>query len=303
MTVNSSIEKISSDQSKFLFVGTANLNKEYGVGKRSSAFDKNDLAKLFFEVETNRNVFLDTAQSYDGVENIIGEIGGKKLDNKIITKISPTEFDTTKSIINLVKKSLTNLNQNSLFGILLHDASILHSPNINDLIQGLELCIQSGIVNNIGISGYESTQILSAAKKFSQLTTFQINENIIDQRNFNNEDFDALSNSNKNLFVRSVFLQGNLLVSDSEIIESLTPERKIFTSFKDFCERNNSSPIKVCLDYAKSITWSNGIIVGVNSFDNYLEIMENFSTPIKISNFSIKTLRSFYSVPRNWIDS
>ena len=117
MTVNSSIEKISSDQSKFLFVGTANLNKEYGVGKRSSVFDKNDLAKLFFEVETNRNVFLDTAQSYDGVENLIGEIGGKKLDNKIITKISPTEFDTTKSIINLVKKSLTNLNQNSLFGI------------------------------------------------------------------------------------------------------------------------------------------------------------------------------------------
>ena len=46
MTVNSSIEKNSSDQSKFLFVGTANLNKEYGVGKRSSAFDKNDLAKL-----------------------------------------------------------------------------------------------------------------------------------------------------------------------------------------------------------------------------------------------------------------
>ena len=65
----------------------------------------------------------------------------------------------------------------------------------------------------------------------------------------------------------------------------------------------NQIKIKVCLDYAKSITWSNGIIVGVNSFDNYLEIMENFSTPIKISNFSIKTLRSFYSDPRNWIDS
>ena len=108
---------------------------------------------------------------------------------------------------------------------------------------------------------------------------------------------------NKEIFVRSIFLQGNLLVTDSEIIESLMPKREVFIAFKEFCRKHNSSPLKICLDYAKSITWSNGIIVGVTSFENYLEIIESYINPINVSNFLTPTLGNFYSDPRNWIDS
>ena len=303
MFTNSASEELTSNSARQIFIGTANFNKKYGIGNRAAMFDKKDLEKIFFEVESKHNVLLDTAQGYSDAEKLIGEIAGKKLENKVVTKISPNQYDTAGSTVNLVKKSLIDLNQNCLYGVLLHDSNIIESPNIDDIIQGLEFCIDSGIVSHIGISSYDSTSIQLAATKYRSLTLFQINENVIDQRNFNSKELNDLKQIGKQISVRSIFLQGNLLVKDSEIISSLMPKREVFVAFKKFCELHNSSPLKICLDYAKSITWSNGIIVGVNSFENYLDIIENYSTPTSAIEFSNSTLGSFYSDPRNWINS
>lgn len=290
-------------QNSDIFIGTANFYQSYGLGSRSAVFAKKDLPELFFEVQSSSNIFFDTAQSYHGVEELIGNLGGKKLDNKIVTKISPHEFDTVRSVIKLVKKSLTNLDQNTLYGILLHDANILDCTNAEVIVQGLEYCLDAGLVNHIGISGYDSNQIITIAEKFPQLTMFQINESVIDQRNFYNQALDNLKNSNKNIYVRSVFLQGNLLVDDTEIIDLLMSKRNIFTNFKKFCKENDVLPIKACLDYARLISWSKGIVVGVSTLSNYLQIIENLTDPITISNFPIETLGEFYSDPRNWVNS
>jgi aryl-alcohol dehydrogenase-like predicted oxidoreductase len=303
MSTNSSSEEFSSHASKQIFIGTANFNKKYGIGDRASMFDKRDLKKIFSEVELKHNVLLDTAQGYSDAEKLIGEIAGKKLENKVVTKISPNKHDTAESTVNLVKKSLIDLNQNCLYGVLLHDSNVIEYPNIDDIIQGLEYCIDSGIVSHIGISSYDSASIQRAAAKYRSLTIFQINENVIDQRNFNSKELNDLKQIGKQISVRSIFLQGNLLVKNSEIIPSLMPKREVFVAFEKFCEQHNSSPLKICLDYAKSIAWSNGIIVGVNNFENYLEIIENYSTPTSDIEFSNSTLGSFYSDPRNWINS
>ena len=44
------------------------------------------------------------------------------------------------------------------------------------------------------------------------------------------------------------------------------------------------------------------MVIGVNSFTEYLEIKENLLNHIEISKFSNKTLDPFYSDPRNWVD-
>jgi len=303
MLTNSASKQFSSNSAKQIFIGTANFSKKYGVGSRASIFDKKDLEKIFFEVKSKHNVLLDTAQGYSDAEKIIGDLAGKKLENKVVTKISPNKYDTARSTVNLVKKSLIDLNQNCLYGVLLHDSKIMESPNIDDIIQGLEFCIDLGIVSHIGISSYDSASIQLAAAKYRSLTIFQINENVIDQRNFNSEELNDLKKIGKKIFVRSIFLQGNLLVKSSDIIPSLMPKREVFVEFEKFCDRYNSSPLKICLEYAKSITWSDGIIVGINSFEHYLEIIEHYSIPAGTMEFSNSTLGSFYSDPRNWINS
>lgn len=292
----------SSNQQKIIHVGTANFNKSYGFGQRSSMFQIDDLDKLLFEVESNENVFLETSQNYAGVEELIGNHARGKLSNKITMKISPNKKDTNYSIINMVKKSLKKVGQESFYCVMLHNPEVLSGENSNDMMQGLAECVKLGLTKKLGISSYESEQMVQLKIRFPDLNTFQINENVIDQRISKNKDLISLSQDTNMIFVRSIFLQGNLLADYLDISEVLIPQRDVFKKFIDLCDRNMISQIKCCLDYARQISWSSGIVVGINKFSDLVDIMENYSSPIAISDFSTEVLNSLYSDPRNWVN-
>ena len=302
MTVTSITEIDSHNQQKIIHIGTANFNNNYGIGQRSSVFQSNDLDQLFFEIQNNESIYLDTSQNYEGVEELIGKYANGKLLNKITTKISPSEHDTSNSVVNMVKNSLEKVGQESFYSVLLHNPEILSCENATDIVHGLEQCTNLGLTKSIGISSYETQQIVQFKKRFPQLTNFQINENVLDQKNFKNADLVTLSKTGNRLFARSIFLQGNLLVNYSDLPEFLIPQQEIFKKFIELCDSNKVSQIKCCLDYVKQIAWSSGIVVGINKFTDLIDIIENFSSAIVVSDFSIDVLSDFYSDPRNWIN-
>ena len=295
--------KINSDnKQKIIYIGTANFNKNYGIGKRSSVFQSNDLGKLFFEIKNNENIFLETSQNYEGVEELIGSYAKGKLLNKITTKISPNKYDTTNSIVSMVNKSLEKVGQESFYSVLLHNPEILSYKNADDIVKGLEQCTNLGLTKSIGISSYQPQQMIQLNNRFPQLTDFQINENVVDQKKFTNTDLITLSKTGNRIFVRSIFLQGNLLVNYSDLPEFLIPQQEIFKKFIELCDLNKVSQLKCCLDYAKQISWSSGIVVGINRFSDMTDVIKNFSSAIKVKDFSIDVLSDFYSDPRNWIN-
>ena len=298
----STTEIESHNKQKIIYIGTANFNKNYGIGQRSSVFPSNDLDKLFFEIQNNENIYLDTSQNYEGVEELIGKYANGKLLNKITTKISPSERDTSSTVVKMVKNSLDKVGQESFYSVLLHNPEILSCENAADIIKGLEQCTDLGLTKSIGISSYESQQVIQLKKRFPHLTDFQINENVVDQKNFKNTDLITLSKTGNKIFVRSIFLQGNLLVDYSDLPEFLIPQQEIFKKFIELCESNKVSQIKCCLDYAKQIPWSSGIVVGINKFTDLTDVIENYSSAIEVKDFSIDVLSSFYSDPRNWIN-
>ena len=302
MSVISTTEIDPHNKQKIIYIGTANFNKSYGFGPRSSVFQSNDLDNLFFEIQNNENIFLETSQNYEGVEELIGKYAKGKLLDKITTKISPNKYDTASSIISMVNKSLEKVGQESFYSVLLHNPEILSCENADDIVKGLEQCINLGLTKSIGISSYESQQVVQLKKRFPQLSNFQINENVVDQKNFKNSDLITLSKTENKIFVRSIFLQGNLLVNHSDLPKFLIPQQEIFKKFIELCDSNKVSQIKCCLDYAKQIVWSSGIVVGINKFTDLTDVIENFSSAIVVNDFSIDVLSDFYSDPRNWIN-
>ena len=219
MNILSTTEIDPYNKQRIIYIGTANFNKNYGFGQRSSVFQSNDLDKLFFEIQNNENIYLETSQNYEGVEELIGKYAKGKLLDKITTKISPNKYDTASSIISMVNKSLEKVGQESFYSVLLHNPEILSCENADGIVKGLEQCTNLGLTKSIGISSYESQQVVQLKKRFPQLTNFQINENVIDQKNFKNSDLIALSKTGNRIFVRSIFLQGNLLVNYSDLPE------------------------------------------------------------------------------------
>ena len=300
MNLTSATEINPYNKQKIIYIGTANFNKNYGFGKRSSVFQSNDLNKLFFEIQKNDSIFLETSQNYEGVEELIGRYAKGKLLDKITTKISPNRYDTSSSIVSKVNKSLEKVGQESFHSVLIHNPEILSHENAADIVKGLEQCTKLRMTKSIGISSYESQQMVQLKKRFPQFTDFQINENVVAQKNLKNTDLITLSNTGNRIFVRSIFLQGNLLVNYSDLSDFLIPQQEIFKKFIELCDSNKVSQLKCCLDYAKQISWSSGIVVGINKFSDLTDIIENFSNAIEVNDFSIDVLSDFYSDPRNW---
>jgi predicted oxidoreductase len=200
MIVTSTAEMDPNNKQKVIYIGTANFNNNYGIGQRSSVFQRNDLDKLFFEIQNNENIFLETSQNYQGVEELIGSYARGKLQDKITIKISPNKYDTASNIVSMVNRSLEKVSQESFNSILLHNPDILSNENAGNIIRGLEICTNLGLTKSIGISSYESRQVVELKNRFPQLTNFQINENVVDQKNFKNIDLINLSKTGNRIF-------------------------------------------------------------------------------------------------------
>jgi hypothetical protein len=132
------------------------------------------------------------------------------------------------------------------------------------------------------------------------MKNFQIPENVLDKRNFANTDLQRLYTNGDSVTVRSIFLQGALLADLDLLPKFLHPEIRKFRSIENFCLDNNVSKLKYCLDYVRSIQWKSGLVVGVQSFIQYQEIIKEISLPIKTINFPNEVLGEYFIDPRNW---
>ena len=283
-----------------IIIGTANFGSKYGTEKLSKLFPVSDLENIFEDIRKNSNIFIDTASTYINSELLIGKIAPFSLEKRIITKIIISPHDTFFSVVGKIEKSLENIKQNTLYSVLIHNASFINFTNINEIIRGLKHCQDIGITNNIGVSCYDASEIINIKKRFSLLTNFQLPENVVDRRNFKNQNLIDLKLDSNEIYLRSIFLQGTLLSGLNQLPNALYPSKKIFENLEIFCKENNISKLKYCLDYARSIGWNSGMVFGIQNFNQYKEILKELERPITVHNFPTEVLDTVSVDPRNW---
>ena len=139
-----------------------------------------------------------------------------------------------------------------------------------------------------------STETLAILKNFSE-----INQNILFRPG---KKLNTISQGKNILAEADITEKFDAEFGVYDLPEFLIPQREIFKKFIELCDLNKVSQIKCCLDYAKQISWSSGIVVGINRFSDMTDVIKNFSSAIKVKDFSIDVLSDFYSDPRNWIN-
>jgi aryl-alcohol dehydrogenase-like predicted oxidoreductase len=183
---------------------------------------------------------------------------------------------------------------------MLHNTEAVTLPSFKEIYDGLEECVKQGVTNHIGLSSYEVSPILEVRAKYGLMTQYQIQENILSRSNLNNLDLIYLSRNSTSIYVRSIFLQGVLLCSLANLPEFFLPEYSVFEKFEKYSEVTGISKFRLCINYAKSLAWSSGIVAGVSSLTEYETLVSEIYSPTcktQIPNF---VLNSFYSDPRNW---
>ena len=284
-----------------LALGTAQFGLDYGVSNQSGQIELSEIKKIFKLAKKNKIDLLDTAISYGKSEKIIGNFHSDKF--KIITKLPSVPKDCVEIDIwveNNIRKSLKYLNLKSLYGVLLHNPMDILENFGDKLIDALYKIKQKGLVNKIGLSVYDPLKF----DQFLNLINIDIIQaplNIIDRRLHSSGWLSKLNNAGVEIHIRSVFLQGLLLMPRKKIPKKFDRWSFLWDKWLSELEKNKFSAIEACLSYPLSLPEVDKVIVGVNSVEQFKEIINTYqSKRFKLDLSFMKSNDQMLVNPYNW---
>jgi hypothetical protein len=116
----------------------------------------------------------------------------------------------------------------------------------------------------------------SQKKLFPEFMSFQLPEVVMNRQSINSKELLRLHEAGNRLEVRSIFLQGLLLLDINSLPAFFLPVRNLFSEFWHSLSVNEISVLEACVTYSKSIPWASGIVVGAEDNGQLLEIVGFF---------------------------
>ncbi len=286
-----------------LALGTAQFGLDYGVSNQSGKINLSETKKIFKFAQKNRIDLIDTAISYGESEKIIGKFDTNEF--KIITKLPSIPIDCLEIDIwleNHVRNSLKHLGIKSLYGVLLHNPRDILENFGKKLVDALYKIQLKGLINKIGLSIYDPSefdQVLDLIK----VDIIQAPLNIIDRRLEYSGWLSKLKSAGVEIHVRSIFLQGLLLMPRKKIPKKFERWSFVWDKWSSELKKNKFSAIEACLSYPLSLPEVDKVIVGVNSLDQFKEIIKTYqSRRLKIDLSFMESKDLMLINPYNWSD-
>lgn len=257
-----------------LAIGTAAFGLDYGISNNSGRISLENSKEILIFAEANKIDTIDTAIAYGESESILGRIGVKKFN--IISKL-PSCPSKVGDLEKWVKKSVTNslnrLRVDCLHGLMIHNANELMSRNGEKLFKTIQTLKKEGLVKNIGVSIYQPSDLNSLLKNYD-FDIVQAPFNIFDRRLALSGWIERLSYLDIELHVRSVFLQGLLLMKHEDRPQYFKKWSSLWNLWEEWLILSGISPIQACIGYVLSYSEIAKVIVGVQSQSQLQEILK-----------------------------
>ena len=278
-----------------LCLGTVQLGMEYGINNALSRqpTEKESFAILQTAIDEGIACF-DTASAYGSAEEILGRFAIKKFPVKVISKLRANVRPEGASVVAEIQMSLNRIGLTKLYGYMLHRAEDFYLPG---MLHGLQLAKEKGLIERIGVSVYEPQDALAAVKA-PAVDMIQIPYNVLDQR-LDQTDFFELARKNQvDVFARSAFLQGLLLMDLERIPPKVAAARPYIERFREIIAPYGFTPLEAALLYSYSHSGISYVVFGA---DTVRQIRDNVKLVEKKEMFTecYQALRGKFSdVPR-----
>jgi len=247
-----------------LALGTAQFGLKYGISNQKGQITLSDAKDI---LDTARELginMLDTASAYGKSESFLGELNSS--DFQIVTKAPPhikQGVSMEKWLKSQLNISLKNLRSTSLYGFLLHRANMIHSGTVKEINKMVNEARDSGLIKKFGVSVYNPEE-LDAIIHIKEIQLVQAPFNLLDRRLEKSGWLQRLYDNGIEVHLRSVFLQGLLLLKNSLLPPQFMQWRGIFRSWEDWLEKSESDAIQTCLAGVNDRRVSR-VVIGVES--------------------------------------
>ena len=227
-----------------LCLGTVQLGMRYGVnnalGRQPTQEECFDILQTALDMGID---CFDTASAYGNAEELLGAFGLASKYTKegtpvrIISKLRPECENSGEAVLQEIRSTLRRLKADSLYGYMLHRASDMGK---NGIMAGLASAKEIGLVQKVGVSIYAQEEAMGAVHHKS-IDMIQIPCNVLDHRLERANFFSAAMERGVEVYARSAFLQGLLLMEPEQAEKRVQGSGRYIELLRDVAEKHGFS--------------------------------------------------------------
>jgi len=283
-------------------LGTVQWGMSYGVSNSDGQVPPEEVELILAAARTVGIRVVDTAALYGQAEIVLGENNLEGLH--LITKTpsyahTPITGQDATNLVSIFGRSLNRLHVSSVYGLLVHHVDNLLMPGGELLVEALESLRDSGLTQLIGVSVYDSEQIISLLDRFKP-DIIQIPLNVFDQRLIEDGTLAWLASLGVQIHARSVFLQGLLLMKAEDLPDYFRQWETDISAWRLAGFENTVQPQHAALACVCDQPEIDCCLVGVQSANQLTDLLGSIeSSPVfEMSSFSVSN-RALLN-PSNW---
>ena len=256
-------------------LGTAQFGfPSYGIANRAGQPAYATLKRIVQRAFESGATGLDTAAEYGESESLLGQVLEElKLKEAafVCSKVRHQDSPRDGSFIReSVARSLQRLRLETLPLCLLHRAAHLRFAG------SLVALKEEGLIRYAGVSVYTPEQATQAIET-PGIDAIQHPFSLLDQRLLRSGVLERARSEGIAVFVRSVYLQGLLLIPDEEVPEQLVAVKPIRRSFHKTAHSLGVSLPELALRFAGSPEGITGLVVGLETLEQLESNLEIFA--------------------------
>jgi aryl-alcohol dehydrogenase-like predicted oxidoreductase len=255
-----------------LALGTAQFGLPYGIANHSGQVAAGEVAAIVRRAWSAGVRTLDTAIAYGDSERRLGAAGVAGWD--VVTKLPAVDEDCRDVdgwVLTAVEASLERLQVPRLYGLLLHrPQQLLADPRLYRALQAVK---RHGLVQKVGISIYDTSELDLLVPRF-HFDLVQAPFNLVDARMLQSGWLARLANEQVELHVRSVFLQGLLLMSRADRPQQFGRWAPLLSAYDAWLAASGTTAVAACLRYVLGFAEISRVIVGVDSLAHLAQVLD-----------------------------
>ena len=260
---------------KRLMIGTAQWGLNYGISNKDGQTNISEIKRILELARCNDVISLDTAKAYGSSEKIIGSLSNKCTE--VTTKIQiGCQKRNRKEIEDDIRESVYDsyevMGKKPLRGVLVHDPKNLGGRGQSTGWEVLQAMKAEGYIIGIGLSIEDPSQAIYLSEEYNP-DIIQMPMNVFDKRVVNSGALEGLKKRGVEVHIRSIFLQGLMLMNPEDIDPFFNPWKKNITDWQIYCQKRSMSRIEGALLPIIEEKDIDKFIVGIANYQQLKEIL------------------------------
>jgi aryl-alcohol dehydrogenase-like predicted oxidoreductase len=255
-----------------LALGAAQFGLNYGIANRTGRVDDETVRRILRRAAAAGVDTVDTAVAYGTSEASLGLAGVSSW--RVISKLPalPEAADVARWTEEQVQGSLARLKVGQLDGLLLHRPADLLGARSRQYIEALAAVKGKGLVRSVGISIYDPTEI-DAIWAVWRPDIVQAPCNVLDRRLLESGWLARLSEHGVRVHVRSVLLQGLLLMPREQRPAWFDPWQGVLDAWLGWCRDVGTTPLAAAVAFVRAQGGVERYVMGVDALAQLEEIL------------------------------